>query len=74
MSETKVVCPKCGSRSLTLYELWKGHEIEWQQIGGVINRDEGVLNPGNPYAMEAKCKCGHQWRLRNVTQIGNVLK
>lgn len=73
--ESKAKCPKCGSVDLTLIEVWKGHEITWEQREGKFNMKEGNLEPGNPYKVECKCSdCSHHWTVRKAIQIGDILK
>jgi len=73
--DSKVKCPKCGSRNLTLLELWKNHDISWEQIGGKFDMKDGVLEMGDPYKMEAECsKCKHHWTIRGALQIGCIIK
>ena len=73
--ESKVKCPKCKSGDdLVLVECWKGHEITWEQINGKFDYNDGNLNPGDAYKVEAECKCGHYWTIRKALQIGDVIK
>jgi hypothetical protein len=74
MINSKAKCPKCGSLNLKLVECWKDHTIDFEQHGGFVNINDGALEPGEPYKVEAKCNCGHKWRLRNVLQIGDITK
>ena len=52
--------------------MWECHSLEFIQDQGVIEDPEGDLEMGNPYAVEAYCKCGHRWRLRGVNQIWDI--
>lgn len=64
-------CPKCGSSSLQLIEIWAGSTIVFDQVAGEIVDscgDEG----GDPFKVEARCACGHEWRLRGVMQISDL--
>lgn len=73
MQASKVQCPKCKSRDLTLIEVWKGHDITWEQREGLFDRDDGVLEAGSPYKVEAKCSsCRHHWTIRKALQIDDV--
>ncbi len=74
MVKSKIKCPKCKSDSLILIELWKGHSISWDQVGGWFIKPEGILEPGDPYSVEAKCICGHMWKIRGVSQIDQIIK
>lgn len=73
MAVSKVKCPKCKSNSLTLVEVWKNHTINWVQENGFFERNDGILEPGEPYKVEAHCDCGHRWTLRNILQIDQVM-
>jgi hypothetical protein len=46
MQSSKIQCPKCKCRNLMLIEVWRNHTIEWQQIDGRFDRDDGVLEHG----------------------------
>ena len=60
-------CPRCKCAKLHFLELWTDHSIEWRYGASF---DEGVLEMGDPYGVEATCtKCKHQWRLRGVIGI-----
>lgn len=71
--ETKMKCPKCGSRELWLKELWKDHAIDWEVENGKFDRDEGYQSEGSPYKLEGDCKkCKHKWRIKKATQIDDL--
>lgn len=75
IKETKIKCPKCKSNNLILNEVWINHSIQWEQIDGKIERDNGYLEPGDPHKVCAECSdCSHRWTIRNATQIDNVVK
>jgi hypothetical protein len=72
---SKVKCPKCKSKDLTLVEIWEGHAIHWQQTDGKFDRDEGILEPGDAYKVEGCCKsCKHRWTIRKALQIDDIIK
>lgn len=72
--ETKVKCPKCKSVDLYLIEVWKGHTIEFNQEGKMLDRN-GNVNPGDPYKVDGHCKkCNHRWTIRNAIQISDIYK
>lgn len=74
MSKSKAVCPSCKSNNLTLIELWKDHSVSWEQIDGVFDRQDGALEPGDPYRVEGECSdCGHSWMFRKITQIDGLI-
>lgn len=71
---TKAKCPKCGCKDLMLTEVWRDHTIQWEQVDGKIDRNDGVLEPGFAHKVEGKCSsCKHKWTFRNVIQIDNLL-
>lgn len=73
--ESKVKCPKCKhGNDLILIEVWIGHEITWEQINGKFDRNDGNLNPGDAYRVEAECKCGHHWKIKKAIQIDEIVK
>lgn len=73
---SNVKCPKCRSKDLFLDEIWKDSAIQWEQINGQFDQNDGVLSPdGSPYKIEARCKkCNHRWRIKGATQICDVIK
>lgn len=74
MQKSKLKCPKCKSINLTLVEVWHGHEIVWEQLNGEFDRNEGILEPGDPYKVEASChKCLHHWTARGILQIDDII-
>ncbi len=74
--ESKVKCPKCKSgNNITLSEFWRESSITWQQVDGKFDRNDGNVNPdGDPYKVEALCRCGHHWRVKGAIQITDVIK
>lgn len=72
---SKAKCPKCGSSTLSLIELWKGHSISWEQENGTFDRNDGALEHGDAYRVEALCRnktCKHQWKIRGIIQIDEI--
>lgn len=71
---SNVKCPKCSNtRELRLTEVWKGHTISWEVECGVFDMNDGALEPGDAYKVEAKCNsCGHIWTIRGARQIGGI--
>jgi hypothetical protein len=70
---SKVNCPKCKSKTLTLVECWKDHTIEWEQENGKFRMQDGCLNPGDAYKVQARCsECNHAWTIRGALQISDV--
>lgn len=72
IAQSKVRCPKCKSKTLYLIEVWEGHTIQWEVENGKFDRDDGSLNPGDPYKVQAKCICGHAWTIRMALQIDDI--
>lgn len=73
--KSKVKCPKCGNKNtLTLSEIWKGHTVSWNVIGGKFDRDDGNLEVGDPYKVQAQCKCGHHWTIKKALQIDDIIE
>ena len=71
--KSKVKCPKCGNKSnLKLHEIWSGHTITWEVEDGKFDRNDGSLEHGDAYKVQAECKCGHGWTLRKALQIDDV--
>lgn len=68
----KICCPKCWEIPMRLTELWNGHAISFDRLDN-NQFDEGVLNPGDPDHVQAECKCGYHWRLRNTCQVTDIL-
>ena len=65
-------CPKCQSNTIFLIEVWENHTIQWEQIDGFFDKEDGNLEMGDAYKVEAECKiCGHRWRIRKALQIGD---
>jgi len=73
--KSKLKCPKCKSTDLMVLESWKNHDIQWEQVNGEFDKNDGILEPGNPYRVEAKCsKCKHAWTVRKAKQINDIIK
>lgn len=72
IKEIKLKCPKCKGKNFTLIEIWDDPTISWEVIDGKFDLNDGALEPGSPIRVEARCKCGHMWKIRKASQIGNV--
>lgn len=44
----------------------------WEVEDGKFDRNDGSLEPGDAYKVQAECKCGHGWTVRNALQIDDV--
>lgn len=62
-------CPRCRNLPSVYIEMWAGHTIEFDADENGRPEAEGYLREGEPHHVEARCRCGHMWRLRGVTQI-----
>ncbi len=70
----KTKCPKCKSNNLDIIELWKNATISWDCRNGVIEINNGNLEPGNPHKVEGRCyDCGKHWTIRGVRQIDEIV-
>ncbi len=65
-------CPSCGRLPYQYVELWRGHSIVFTATAGGRPEAEGEMEPGDPYAVEAVCRCGRTWRVRGVLQISDL--
>jgi phage FluMu protein Com len=73
--QSTVKCPKCKSIDVMIIEVWRGHTIEWEQLDGKFDRNDGVLEHGYSYKLESTCKkCKHTWTIRKATSIDDVIK
>jgi hypothetical protein len=66
-----IKCPKCGNRPIRYVEFWKDHTISFETDG--ITLEDPNCDPGDPYKVHAHCLCGHEWRLKKITQITEIL-
>lgn len=72
--KSKTPCPKCRSKNINIHEIWRGHTISWHIENGTVNRNEGYLEPGDPYKVEGECRdCDHRWTFRMAADIEDVL-
>jgi len=72
MRKTKAICPKCKSNNLTIIEISNAYQF-WNQENGVINRSEGIMEPGDIIRVKGKCnRCDHKWKFRCL-HIDNLL-
>lgn len=72
--KSRLICHKCKSKDLFLTELWNDASIQWEQIDGIFDRNDGCQSEGNPYCIECQCKkCKHRWRVRSAMQIDEII-
>lgn len=70
---TTVRCPKCRSKDIDLIEVGEWTTL-WRVRGGMLDREEGLHDPGDINHVEAKCVCcGRHWRVRRAGQIDDVV-
>ena len=69
----EIHCPSCGKSAAVLIEIYHGHSITFE-CDGRTRSEEGICSEGSPHHVEAKCRCGKQWRLRGVMQITDLDK
>lgn len=70
--KSKIKCPKCKSINLTLCEVWQGHTINWEHIDGEFDVQDGALEMGDAFKVQAFChKCKNAWTIRKALQIGS---
>ena len=63
-------CPRCRSLPCLYTEVWAGHSIEFEaQSDGRPEANGELIGVGDPEYVLATCRCGHQWKLRGVSQI-----
>lgn len=61
-------CPKCKGAPSSYTEVWENY-LEFNAVNG-IPEEEGYLHPGHATSVKAHCsKCGHNWKLKMITQI-----
>ena len=72
---TKVICGQCKKPPSELVEVWTGAAIYYSVTeSGLWDGRDGMVEPPERIShVEARCACGHEWRLRGVSQIGDIL-
>ena len=75
---TRIACPKCGSKSLSLLEQWET-AIDFRVTDGWLDRASGNIDGnggsgGRPVKVRAICDCGHEWTVRNAHQIDCIVE
>ncbi len=65
-------CPKCGAKPTLYHEYWAGHAITFGTLESGAPEEDGNMESGYPTHVEAKCDCGHQWRLKGILQITDL--
>lgn len=66
-------CPKCRSKSFIAVEIWEDAAIYFTVKNGLIDRENGMLEPGNPHKVQGRCDCGHIWTFKNANQIDDII-
>ena len=71
--KSKAHCPKCNSKDLTIIEHCVNLQT-WEQINGIINHEEGYMNPDGVIGTYGQCtKCEHKWKFRSLQITGLYL-
>jgi Zn finger protein HypA/HybF involved in hydrogenase expression len=71
---SKMICPKCASKDLSIIEISNGANITWEQRDGKFDRDDGNLECGDPVHVLGHCaKCQHRWKVRKALQITDII-
>ena len=72
-------CPKCNKQKTvhTIIEIWSADSLEYDlvedKLYGKCRKDEGYSSmTSQPIGLEAKCRCGHKWKIREVTSISDL--
>lgn len=75
MRKSKVKCPECLIQSgFCFVEVWEGHTISFDQRENGEIDPVGYMGEGYPRSVEAKCQCGHVWRIRGAHQITDLIE
>lgn len=71
---TKVRCPDCGSRNLSIIETGEW-TTEWSVRDGKLDRSEGYHNPESIDRVDCRCSdCGRRWKPRKAWQIDDIVQ
>lgn len=65
-------CPKCKSTSFIAVEIWEDAAIYFTVKNSVLDRYNGMLEPGNPHKVQGRCDCGHVWTFKKANQIDDI--
>jgi hypothetical protein len=65
-------CPKCRKAPRQIVEYIVGASVFDVLEDGAVRDGEGIHEPGGYFKVEAKCGCGHRWRLKGVTQVTDL--
>jgi len=59
-------CPKCGSSSFDLTEVFE--EVETREVvNGVVAKEAIDHQPGGLLSASCTCRCGHHWTPRRAS-------
>lgn len=64
-------CGKCGRPPAKYVEYGEISHTRWADEAGKPEA-EGTNSEGYSTRVEASCTCGHSWRLRGITHMGQV--
>jgi hypothetical protein len=69
---TQNKCPKCISASFIAVEIWEDAAIYFTVKDSILDRHNGMLEPGNPHKVQGRCDCGHIWTFKKAHQIDDI--
>jgi hypothetical protein len=69
---SKIKCGKCGEKPTTFNERWDAHTIQFCMDSTGAIEEDGELEPGDPTSVYALCNCGHEWKLKGISQIDQL--
>ena len=69
---SKIKCGECGKNPSVFNEHWDAHTIQFCMNSTGVIEEDGELNPGEPTSVYAACDCGHEWKLKGITQIDQL--
>jgi hypothetical protein len=64
-------CGKCGAIAKEIIETIMGTST-FDIIDGTHLDAEGYHEPGDIIRVDAKCACGHRWRLRGAATVDSI--
>ena len=68
----KVICPRCTSLAITLYEDYTCSISFTTNENGIWDGEEGNKEFGEVTGVRARCSCGYIWKLRGINQITDL--
>jgi hypothetical protein len=68
----RVRCPKCRNPPIEYIELLVC--MTTFEAGDCTRSREGYSEQGDIFGVDARCACGHRWRLRGVATMDSLTK